>query len=33
MEREGPADWRSLHLARYRARQALLALRASGQID
>jgi hypothetical protein len=33
MERAGPADWRSLHLARYRARQALLALRASGQID
>jgi hypothetical protein len=33
MERQGPGDWRSLHLARHQARQSLLALRAGGQID
>jgi hypothetical protein len=33
MERQGPGDWRSLHLARHQARQSLVALRASGQID
>ena len=33
LERAGPDDWRSLHLARWRARDTLLALRAAGKID
>jgi len=33
LERAGPDDWRSLHLARRRARETLLALRAAGKID
>jgi Domain of unknown function (DUF4173) len=33
LERAGPDDWRSLHLARWRARDTLLALRAAGTID
>jgi hypothetical protein len=32
-EQAGPDGWRSLHLARWRARETLLALRAAGKID
>jgi hypothetical protein len=32
-EQAGPDGWRSLHLARRRARETLLALRAAGKID
>ena len=33
LQRAGPEDWRSLHFARWRARETLLALRAAGKID
>jgi hypothetical protein len=33
LQRAGPEDWRSLHLARWRAQETLLALRAAGKID